>query len=271
MLIPWGYRKLRPAHTEEFIAFNLEIDDFLRAIAEHSKASSQTGERLSKVTGDRNQGILFPFDPNTISDSGWIKLGISERQIKIIRNFQKKGGRFRKKEDLAKIYGLDYQRLEAFVDIPSERKQVKDSKAIIKPKKKEGLRIDLNTADTTMLMELKGIGISFAKRIIKYRERLGGYYCVDQLLEVYGFDQARLDGIREYCHTGTGPYRKIPVNSVKTQELMKHPYMDYTTAKAIVDFRIARKVLSDPDQLRDLQLLPEELFEKMRPYFSLEK
>jgi len=272
LMIPWVYRALFQVRQEDFGPFNREMDEFLEGLAKDSMVGQGTSAALTELPTAGHQPVLFPFDPNTLPDSGWLHLGISERQIRTIRNFQSKGGRFRKKEDLAKIYGLsakEYQRIEPFITIPSVHHE-KPPEAISQKQTRPVISIDLNQADTTKLMELKGIGPSFAKRIIKYRERLGGFYSVDQLLEVYGFDQARLDGIRGYCNTGTGPYRKIPLNLVSTQELMKHPYMDYTTAKAIVDFRISRKVISEMGQLGEVPSIPAELLEKMRHYFTLD-
>ena len=130
--------------------------------------------------------------------------------------------------------------------------------------------VDLNTADSVTLLTLYGIGPSFAKRIVKYRNLLGGFYTKAQLLEVYGFDQDRLDKIDANCEVSSGGIKKINVNTVKTEELKKHPYFDYYTAKAIVDQRIILKKYTSLEQIKAIPLIHDELFTKIKNYLTLE-
>ena len=91
------------------------------------------------------------------------------------------------------------------------------------PKLKPGATIDLNTADTTLLQRVPGIGSSFARRIVKYRELLGGYYVVEQLQEVYGMDRERYDAIYPYFPVGTA----VRPLTLTIDSISYHPYLSW--------------------------------------------
>ena len=99
---------------------------------------------------------------------------------------------------------------------------------------------------------------------------LGGFYSKDQLLEIYGFDQERLDKIYAYCDVDPVGIKKININTIKTDELKKHPYLDYYTAKAIVDQRIILRKYTSLQQIKELPLIHEDLFNKLKNYLILE-
>mgnify|MGYP005850213789 CR=1 FL=1 len=131
------------------------------------------------------------------------------------------------------------------------------------------LNINLNTADTTELMQLRGIGSTFANRIIKYREKLGGYFTTEQLLEVYGFDSVKYNTIKEQIFIEDGSIRKFNLNSAEVKELVNHPYIDYKLANAISKQRFKKKFES-VDELKNVYLVNDSLFRKLAPYFSTE-
>lgn len=121
----------------------------------------------------------FRFNPNTVSVEDLQRLGFSRKQAQVIENYRLKGGHFPRKKDFAKSFVVAdsvYARLEPYIDIPL---------------------IDLNKADSAALLALPGIGPYFAGKIVRYREKIEGYTSVDQLLEIYRFDQEKLDGIRD--------------------------------------------------------------------------
>lgn len=127
------------------------------------------------------------------------------------------------------------------------------------------VRVNLNTADTSRLQMLHGIGPSFARRIVKYREMLGGYYDISQLLEVFGMDSARLDMFREQIILEADSIRKMAVNEAEFGELLRHPYLDYETVKDIVNYRDHTGPIPHPDTLRRI-IGYEPMFEKVRNY-----
>lgn len=91
------------------------------------------------------------------------------------------------------------------------------------PKLKPGATIDLNSADTMLLKRVPGIGSSFARRIVKYRDLLGGYYVVEQLQEVYGMDRERYDAIHPYFTIGTA----VRTLTLTIDSISYHPYLSW--------------------------------------------
>lgn len=161
----------------------------------------------------------FRFNPNTVSVSDLCRLGFSLKQANSIDNYRKKGGRFNRKQDFAKSFVVAdsvYRRLEKYIDIPL---------------------LDLNAADSAAFDELPGIGGYFAAKMVEYRGRLGGYSCPEQLLDIYHFDAAKLDKIRDLVEVKTRP-EPFRLWSLPADSLKRHPYIKtWQTAKSIVLYR----------------------------------
>ena len=274
--IPGLYRYYSKPEEVDFTEFQEEIEAFEK----NREADSVPGFRQSDM--DDNKAIQFPekekvtpfpFDPNNLPAQKWKQLGLKEWQIRIIQKYESKGGKFHKKEDLKKIYGItqdQFETLEPFIVMPEEKSITGTAKTITYPNARKPIIVDINSADTTTLQELRGIGPSFARRIVKYRDILGGYYKLEQLLEVYGFDQQRYDQVAAYCLLGDGPFRKLHLNTATTAELKKHPYLDYYIAKAIVDRRVAKGNFTSVSQLKEISIISPELFEKISHYLTVE-
>ncbi|MEI6062189.1 MAG: helix-hairpin-helix domain-containing protein [Bacteroidota bacterium] len=268
----------RVAHTDdrkEFLQYVKEIELFEKSIR-NVKDSANLARRLDFQQMDRsvaeNKITPFIFNPNALPAEQWSKLGLKDWQIRMIKNYEAKGGKFYNKEDVKKMFCItasEYKLLEPYISIPEQKNEYALPKAEIKEKKKR-VAVDLNTADSVTLLTLYGIGPSFARRIIKYRNLLGGFYSKQQLLEVYGFDQERLDQIDAWCEVGQCEIKKININMVRTNELKKHPYFDYYTAKAIVDQRIILGKYTSLQQIKEIPLIHDELFNKIRNYLSIE-
>jgi DNA uptake protein ComE-like DNA-binding protein len=259
----------------EFLQFAKEIELFENSL-KNANDSVNEARRLDFQQMDRsvaqNKITPFIFNPNLLPSEQWSKMGLKDWQIKVIKNYEAKGGKFNKKEDFKRMFCIspsEYEILEPYISIPEQKNEYAERKPETKEIKKKVL-IDLNTADSVGLLTLYGIGPSFAKRIIKYRNLLGGFYSKSQLLEVYGFDQERLVKIADYCEVGTTGLTKINVNKVRTDELKKHPYLDYYTAKAIVDQRVILGKFSSLQQIKEISLIHEELFAKIKNYLVLE-
>jgi competence protein ComEA len=215
----------------------------------------------------------FNFDPNNLPEEDWKRLGLSDKQIKVLKNYEAKGGKFRKKEDVKKMYCLQpelYASLEPYIVISKDTtathpKFSRDTTW----KKKEKVIVELNSADTIMLDKLKGIGFSFAKRIVKYRAILGGFVNKEQLMEVYGLDQEKFDLIKEEVKVDTGLVTKINVNTATFEELKKHPYIKYNMAQLIVNYRKQHGNYKSLADLRKLDLVNDEVYRKIVPYLKI--
>jgi DNA uptake protein ComE-like DNA-binding protein len=130
-------------------------------------------------------------------------------------------------------------------------------------------RIDLNLADTLELQRLKGIGPSFAKRIIGYRNRLGGYVECRQLLEVFGLDTALYALIKEHLVVKTDSVRTLDLNTVTFKELLKHPYFPYELTRSVILYRQKNKVFRSLNELRAVEGMNDSIFRKIRPYIHV--
>lgn len=208
---------------------------------------------------------LFQFDPNTASDGDFLRLGLSEKQIQTVRNYLAKGGSFKTKDDFSKIRGLREQQkktLSNYIVIEEKAKNVPELEAA-----EVILQIELNTADSLSLKALPGIGDKLSKRIIKYRDILGGYHSLSQLEEVYGLSRQTIQGIENRLTIDPGKIRKLDLNFSDMKELSKHPYIKNELATKIVKFRSAHGSISDLSVLRDNMILNIEQYNQLMPYF----
>jgi competence protein ComEA len=231
---------------------------------------------VDSLQAENNMGEyqLFVFDPNTITPAKWIKLGVPEKVINHIVNYIQKGGRFYKKEDLRKIYGLNekvYERLEPYININSENRKPYTSQIFntnkLPIKEKLKITIELNTATEADLDKLPTIGESFAKRIVKYRQMLGGYYSPGQLMEVYGFDTARYNTIKGMITIDVTKINKIPINLADVKQLGKHPYIGFKNAELIIDQRNSKGPFKSINELE--KTLGNASYNRLSAYLKL--
>ncbi|MFT3748685.1 MAG: helix-hairpin-helix domain-containing protein [Agriterribacter sp.] len=225
--------------------------------------------------GNTPAAILFYFDPNTLPASGWKKLGLTDKTISTITNYLNKGGKFRKPEDLSKIYGLrkaDYERLAPYVRIENlYHKEEKSLAAGMPVQQAQGHNkaIDINKADTTIFIALPGIGSKLANRIINFRQKLGGFYSVDQVAEVYGLPDSIFQKIRDKLVCDSKDIHKININTVTLDELKAHPYIKYQVANAVIQYRNQHGEYTSAGTLKQVRLITDDIFGKIEPYITV--
>lgn len=218
------------------------------------------------------EGALFQFDPNTLSAVGWKKLGLSDRLIRTINNYRSKGGHFYKPEDLKRIWGLPeafYDRVKNYIVITSMQRSYSSSayKPFI-PEKRELVLVNINEGDTTAFIALPGIGSRLAARIINFREKLGGFYSIDQIGETYGLPDSTFQVIKSQL-VFSGEIKKLNVNTATKDELKAHPYIRWSLANAIVEYRSQHGPYKTLEELKNIAVLDEGTFSKLLPYLSL--
>ena len=219
---------------------------------------------------------LFYFDPNTLDDAGWEKLGLKNKTIHTIQNYLAKGGRFHKPDDLKKIYGLhpsDFSRLEPYIkieSIPSNDKLVENVKKEAEPKRFSYHSIDINTADTTAFISLPGIGGKLAARIVNFRNKLGGFYSVDQIGETYGLPDSAFQKIKRFLKLENSPIKKININTATLDELKAHPYIKYSIANSVVSYRNEHGSFSKVEDIKKIMAVTEEVYDKIVPYLTMQ-
>lgn len=148
----------------------------------------------------------------------------------------------------------------------SEKQSFYSSEPLVPTRKP--LVVELNSADTTTLMLLHGIGPAFARRIVRYREKLGGFIHEEQLLEVYGFTPALLEHIAPHLQLDSGALRKINVNNVELKQFIKHPYVEYYFARDLVNLRSRGVTFATPDDLRAIPSCSDTMLTKLLPYLE---
>ena len=212
----------------------------------------------------------FPFNPNTITEDEWRQIGLTDRQVRNIMNYKAKGGKFYSKNDLGKLYTIseeDFAQLEPFIVLPevarnassksASKKQEEQVGENPKPIEKKAIPVvDLNTVDSTTLVELPQIGGYMALRILEFRDKLGGFVDMEQLRDVKGMDDARFATIQPYIKIGEAETRKIDVNRADFKTLVHHPYLSYEQVKRIFSQREKRGMIKNWEQLE--ALLKEE-------------
>lgn len=253
----------------------------LVAIKRLQLSSLDSGSRFGHVrrpegASARKVPQLFRFDPNQIDVSQWQSLGLSPKQAQSIVNYRQKGGRFYKTEDLQKMYVISpemYARLKPYVAIEGGAMYKPDNKPAFAKEsnprpKKELLVVEINTADTVQLQEIRGIGPAFARRIANYRERLGGFYRREQLLEVFGLDSAKFNGFKDQVQVDAGQLKKININTTTFDELKNHPYLRYKQINAIIQYRKQHGPYKNLEDLRKVAILTPQNIQNLAPYLT---
>jgi competence ComEA-like helix-hairpin-helix protein len=217
---------------------------------------------------------LFYFDPNTISFDEWKKLGLRDKTIHIIQNYTSKGGHFNKPEDLQKIFGLsqkDYERIVPFVKIesrPADKSSFAETKKEYEFKRPTPVVIDINIADTSAFIALPGIGNKLAARIINFREKLGGFYSIEQIGETFGLPDSTFQKIKSYLKLDNVSVKKININTATVDELKTHPYIRYNLAKPIVAYRDEHGPFSKLEDIKNVMAITDEIYLKIVPYLE---
>ena len=217
---------------------------------------------------------LFSFNPNIADSIDFINLGISSNITRNILKYRAAGGKFRTIEQFSKIYGITpekFNELKPYIDIPIVKKDT--SKVMFNPKytAKKDTILELNTADTTQLKLIRGIGSVYAKSIVYYRKKLGGYYHIEQLKEVPYLRPEAYEAIKNSFTIDTTFIRKIMVNIASVDYMESHPYLNFYQAKDIYELRHRKFQLENISQLYELEELDSVTIERIRPYLSFEK
>ena len=222
---------------------------------------------------------VFYFDPNTATSADWKRLGIKDKTIETIEKYISKGGHFYKPEDITKIWGLrpdDIKRLLPYVTIVQKKNEYNkpnpdavsfSKQASYAPKTFEA--IDINSADTALFIALPGIGSKLAQRIVNFRDKLGGFYAVDQVAETFGLPDSTYQKIKQRLIVKNSTVKKININTALSDEMKAHPYIRYVLANAIIQYRTQHGNFSSITDLKKIMLVTDEIYKKVEPYVTV--
>ena len=234
-------------------------------------------QAYSKKTYNKTfTGTMFYFDPNTLDAAGWQKLGIKDKTIASMQNYLSKGGRFKEPGDLRKVWGLrddEKERLIPYVRIaavaqptytnnytPYEKKPYE--KKVIAP-------VDINAGDSAAFDALPGIGGGYSRRIINFRNRLGGFYKVEQIAETFGLPDSVFQKIKPLLKISGNDVKKLNVNTAKEEELKSHPYIRWQLAKVITEYKKQHGDFKTLQDLKKIMTIDEETYNKISPYLII--
>ena len=266
-----------------FLMGDEDTNEVASAESEQASDSLLTGmkEKRAETEAGTERGRRverFAFDPNTADSSQLRRLGLKDWQIRNIYKYRASGGIYRQKDDFARTYGLtqkEYRELEPYITIGADyqpaallikerqKEKVTGQDSLLFPKKiSEGTTVSLAIADTTQLKTVPGIGSYFARKIVDYRQQLGGFVSIDQLDEIEGFPLKA----KAYLRLDTITVKRLNLNKLSVSELRRHPYLNYYQARAIVDYRRLHGKLKSLDELRLLRDFPSEALQRLEPY-----
>ncbi len=269
--------KFLTSETVDFIAFKSEIEKTKKVSLKEKATTNYNEDTLvankSALNTSTSKTVYFKFDPNDLSAKDWQRLGLSDKQIQVIKNYEAKGGKFYRKEDVKKMYCISpkqYEELVAYIDIPAiAPKKVTPLAINTKIKTHNSTIIDINTADSIQLLQLKGVGPFYAKNIIKLRNSLGGFINKNQLLELWKFDEEKLKQIEEYITIDLNKIKKRNINTLTAKEL-KHPYLSWNQTNAIVNYKNKHGNYHTVDEIKKTDVIDEKTYLKISPYLTIE-
>jgi competence protein ComEA len=235
-----------------------------------------------KVESEPEQPIInyHPFDPNIVSKEELIQLGFTEKLASLLIKYRNTGAKFKSSSDLKKLYGMSdsfyssispYIQFESSTNIPKEKENTfQNDINDIKSNVKTPILIDMNSADSALFTTLNGVGPVIAARIVKLRNRLGAFYSLNQLRDVYGIKEENFELIKNQLIVKDVNCKKININTCSFDELKSHAYFDYKTSKAIINYREANGKYQSVDDIKSCELITEDFIDKNRMYIRID-
>ncbi len=234
----------------------------------------QYGDNAQKYYATAKKAERFAFDPNTVDESQLQALGLSPKVAAIWVKFRSRGGRFRQKEDVLKVFGVKekwYREVASYVQIAplaeaNFKSQNEDFRAETRQKNRPCRPLDVNQADTSAWQALPGIGSVLARRIIKFRSKLGGFQRLEQVGETFGLADSVFQKIKPCLQLNSPATASIKINEADLKTLGGHPYLGFKLAKVIIAYRDEHGPFGHLDDLLKIGVLDQAQVEKLRGY-----
>lgn len=269
-------KKVHPFKRREDLkkVYTLSDEDYQRLfpyIEVSKKEKKESFERFTK----KEETIAyssFPFDPNTVDRTSLLQLGFSAYATDNLLNYRNKGGRFKNVSDVKKIYGVDatlFDHIKPLIIFEQNEKGLDASAPESIPASYDAppIVLDINQADIEEWQQLYGIGPAYAKRIVRFREALGGFVSIDQIGEVYGLPDSTFQQIKPFLQPSP-LFKKININTATEEELKKHPYISWKQAGVIYNYKTQHPPFENIQDLEKVKALPKDVIEKLEPYLT---
>lgn len=266
-------------HKEEAYDFSSTLAEIEAWKKTAVKKESENSAEIDYIKKEKVGVITLnpvSFNPNKYPEEKWLEMGMPNRVVNTILNYEAKGGSFKKADDLQKIYGLKpefYVQLKDYIVIPETELTEKKKEwptVILTEKTKVIVRLDINRADSVEFLKVPGIGPFYAGQIVEYRNRLGGYLSIKQLSGLYKMDSARLHQWLPYLLRKDTLLTQIDINTADFRTVLKHPYIDYETTKKILNHRNKLGRYAGLYQLKSDSIISDSLFKKLEPYLKVD-
>lgn len=269
-------RRFYPEKSVDFTPFQQEVQTFRDAL------------QVAENQAEGQLGALFVFDPNTVSQEDFIRLGLSEKVARTICNYRDKGGKFRKPADFQKIWSLqaeDYERLLPYIRIGTPNQAApRPSPPASAP---EVFVFDPNTATENEFQRL-GLPPWTIKSILNYRSKGGRFRTSDDFRKIYNLNErdfARLEPFVQisgdialelprpltYSGAATATKKPLDINAANADEWQRLPGIGEKRAEQMVRFRDALGGFTSIDQVGEMRSLPDSVFRRIRPFLLIEQ
>lgn len=250
-----------------------------RSVPSHRHQYASRGSSTGQVGGGQELK-LRPFDPNTADSMTWLSLGLSPRLAGRITRYRQAGGKFRSAEDLRRIWGLPAETADQLIPLvrigstsnPSSHLPTSQPSYLpaSKPARLPPLLIEINQADSAQWEALPGIGPTLARRVVQYREKLGGFVQIEQVGELYGLADSVFQRIKPQLllRSGSVSIRKLAINRATHHELQAHPYIRFALAKQLIAYRQQHGSFRGRDDLHNLLGVDPAQWNRILPYLD---
>ena len=265
----WSIHKFHTLSKNKFSPDSILLSNISLFNAELDSLEWQRKQEFSPQHKKELPREKFYFDPNTIDSIDILKLGFKPFMAHNWLQYRRHGGKIYDCNKLRSIYGIDTLLIDSLCPLLTIEsiKTTKDS--TIKYKPKEYFQFELNSADTTLLCKLPGIGKGRASMIVTHRIQLGGFYSAEQLKEIENIPDSIIDNLTPYINIEVDSIKKIDINNSSIKRLHRHPYINYYQAKAIYDLRWDKQHKGKIENLDELQkIFSDKEFEKIKFYLK---
>lgn len=256
----------------------LKVDTILikkPRIKVETKTNNSKSKENKKKYSKKKKKLVYrspkgKFDPNEYTHEDWMYLGLSEKQTNVIMRFL--NHKIYTNEALKKIYVLPDTVYHLIKDSTVYPAHIFDEKETFVKKKSPSINtiLELNTIDSLELISINGIGPFYASQIINYRNKLGGFYKREQLMEIWKMKEETYQILMESLIIDTSTLQKIHLNTVSFEKLKNHPYLSYSQANSIVKMRTQLGRFDSIISIKKSKLINDDTFLRVRPYLSLD-